>query len=195
MDAPKGDGFAFACWRLDQLTERIDPFFAELPSLLQNTQNPLSKAEQEYLHKIAPRLKTFCAKLAHLGIPASLHHGDFHRGNILVDEKTCTLIDWAGFVGVTHPFLSLQVPLSDWNQQMGQLLCERYLEIWNDVAPMKQLRTAVTWASPLAALCGALGHREQIYHAYTTLSWDILSEQQHLLDCLRDILTLMMQME
>lgn len=182
-------------WRLERLVERIEPFFAELPMLLLHARNPLSKAEQEQLHEIVPLLKTLCARLAQLGIPASLHHGDFHRGNILVNEKACILIDWAGFVGVTHPFLSLWVPLNDWGQQQGHFLCERYLEVWSDVAPMEQLRLAVIWAFPLAALCGALGHREQIYHAHTELPWDILSEQDHLIDCLRSILVLMKQME
>jgi Phosphotransferase enzyme family len=180
-------------WRLDQLAERIEPFFAELPSLLRNAQHPLSKAEQALLHGCAPRLKTFCAELAQLGIPASLHHGDFHRGNILVNEKTCTLIDWSGFVGVTHPFLSLWLPLSDWDQQRGQYLREQYLAVWSDVAPLEHLRSAVTWASPLAALCGALGHREQLYHAHSALPWDFLGEQDNLLDCLRSMLALMKQ--
>ncbi len=181
-------------WRLDRLAARIEPFFAELPSLLQNAQHPLSKAEQALLHQSVPRLKTFCAELAQLGIPASLHHGDFHRGNILVNEKTCTLIDWSGFVGVTHPFLSLWVPLSDWDQQQGQYLCEQYLAVWSDIAPLEHLRSAVIMASPLAALCGALGHRDQLRYAHSALSWDILGEQHNLLDCLRSMLALLKQM-
>jgi Phosphotransferase enzyme family len=177
-------------WRMEVLAESIDPFFAELPVLLQGAWNPLTKEEQERLHQVAPHLKSSCFELARLGIPASIHHGDFHRGNILVNEAGCTLIDWAGFVGVAHPFLSLWVPLSDWDQSARTILSESYLEIWSSCAPLEQLRHALALAHPLAALCGALGHRYQIKHAHTALAWDILNEQENLLDCLRSIFAL-----
>ncbi len=177
-------------WRLEKLIVEIDLFFAELPSVLQGASNPLTYEEQEALQAVAPRLKTLCAELLQLGIPASLHHGDFHRGNILVNEKECILLDWSGFVGVTHPFLSLWLPLSDWDQETGQRLVESYLEVWSDIAPLEDLRAAVTKAHPLAALCGALGHRYQLAHARTGLSWDILSEQENLVECLRSLLSL-----
>jgi hypothetical protein len=178
-------------WRLEKLVEDIEPFFAELPSILQGAYNPLTHQEHKELLAVVPHLKAACIELLHLGIPASLHHGDFHRGNMLVNDKECILLDWSGFVGVTHPFLSLWVPLSDWNSNIGQQLIESYLQVWSDVAPLKVLRAAVTKASPLAALCGALGHRYQLAHAHTALSWDILTEQEHLLECLRAMLTLL----
>lgn len=178
-------------WRLEQLIEYIDPFFAELPSVLSGAWNPLTQVEQEDLQAVIPRLKSFCIELMQLNISATLHHGDFHRGNIIVNETTCTLIDWSAFVGVTHPFLSLWLPLSDWNQELGHQLCESYLEVWSDFAPMELLYSAVIKAHPLSELCGALGHCYQIVHAHTALSWDILNEQEHLLDCLRNVLTLM----
>ncbi len=175
-------------WRLEVLAECIDPFVAELPVLLQGAWNPLTEEEQERLQQIAPHLKSSCLELAHLGIPASVHHGDFHRGNILVNEAGCTLIDWAGFVGVAHPFLSLWVPLSDWDMSAQTILSESYLEVWSSYAPLEQMRPALVLAHPLAAFCGALGHRHQIKHAHTALQWDILGEQEHLLDCVRSIL-------
>lgn len=180
-------------WRLESLAERIDPFFAELPVLLRGARNPLTKGEQDHLLRLAPRLKSSCVELAHVGIPASVHHGDFHRGNIIVHETGCTLLDWAGFVGVTHPFLSLWVPLSDWEKSSQKILCESYLNVWSDYAPLEHLRSTLALAHPLAALCGALGHRHQIHHAHTALAWDILGEQEHLLDCLRSLFVLMDQ--
>ena len=153
--------------------------------------NPLTQAEQQALQAAIPRLKTLCRELIQLGIPATLHHGDFHRGNIIVSETTCTLLDWSGFVGVTHPFLSLWLPLSDWSQNLHVQLLESYLEVWSDIAPREQLHAAVMKANPLAELCGALGHRYQIAHAQNALSWDILNEQENLLECLRNVLNLM----
>ena len=178
-------------WRLEKLVEDIDPFFAELPSILQGAHNSLTREEQEVLQSVVPRLKTLCFELLQLGIPVSLHHGDFHRGNILVNERECILLDWSGFVGVTHPFLSLWLPLGDWDADIGQQLVESYLKVWSDIAPLEELRSSVKKAHPLAALCGALGHRYQLAHARTSLSWDILSEQENLLECLRSLLSLM----
>jgi hypothetical protein len=177
-------------WRLEVLAEQIDPFVAELPVLLQGAWNPLTEEEQKHLQQIVPCLKSSCIELARLGIPASVHHGDFHRGNIIVSETGCTLLDWSGFIGVTHPFLSLWVPLSDWDKPTQTILSESYLEVWSHYAPLEQLRPALALAHPLAALCGALGHRYQINHAHTVLAWDILNEQQNLLDCLRSLFEL-----
>ena len=78
-------------WRLEVLAEQIDPFVAELPVLLQGTWNPLTEEEQEHLQQIVPCLKSSCIELALLGIPASLHHGDFHRGNIIVHKRRAVL--------------------------------------------------------------------------------------------------------
>jgi aminoglycoside phosphotransferase (APT) family kinase protein len=177
-------------WRLERLVEFIDSFFVELPSLLSGARNPLTQAEQQALQAAILRLKTFCRELMQLGIPATLHHGDFQRGNIIVNDAACTLLDWSGFVGVTHPFLSLWLPLNDWSQDLHTELLEGYLEVWSDIAPREQLHAAVMKANPLAELCGALGHRYQIAHAQNALSWDILGEQEHILECLRNVLTL-----
>ncbi len=81
--------------------------------------------------------------------------------------------------------------MSDWDADTGRQLTEKYLEGWSNTAPLEVLRSAVTKAHPLAALCGALGHRYQLAHARTALSWDILSEQENLLECLRSLLTLL----
>jgi hypothetical protein len=172
------------------LTKASNTLDEGLPVLLKGAWNPLTEEEQEHLYQVAPYLKSSCFELARLGIPASIHHGDFHRGNILVNETGCTLIDWAAFVGVAHPFLSLWVPLSDWDISAQTILSESYLEVWSSFAPKEQLRHALVLAHPLAALCGALGHRYQIKHAHTALSWDILNEQENLLDCLRSIFAL-----
>ena len=59
-------------WRLEKLIEDMDPFFTELPSVLQGAHNPLTHEEQEMLQSIVPRLKTFCVELLQLGVPSSL---------------------------------------------------------------------------------------------------------------------------
>ncbi len=177
-------------WRLEALTECIDPLLAALPTLLQDALEPLTEEELEQLKLLGPHLKAWCSELAAIGIPASLHHGDFHRGNILVGT-TVKLIDWSWFIGVTHPFLSLWVFLEDgWNEDAKSQLLESYLTVWSDYAPIEQLRAVVRKTYPLAALCGALGHQRQILYGRTHLPWDILTAKSDMIYCLRSILHL-----
>jgi len=179
-------------WRLDVLATLIAPLLDEAPMLLRGVPDPLPDAELAGLRSHAPRLRSLCAELAATPIPASLHHGDFHSGNILVTDTACTLIDWAGFVGMTHPFLSLWVPLDEQaDDGVRDRLREAYLREWSAYAPLDQLRAAATQALPLAALCGALGHRNQLVHAVTRLPWDIQGEQKNMLFCLRRMLEFM----
>jgi hypothetical protein len=182
-------------WRLETLAESFDLLLAALPTLLQDALKPLTEEESEQLHLLRPHFKAWCSELAAIGIPASLHHGDFHRGNILVGT-TAKLIDWSWFIGVTHPFLSLWVFLEDgWDEDAKSQLLESYLEAWNDYAPIERLRAAVHKAYPLAALCGALGHQRQILYGRTRLPWDILTARSDMLYCLRSILHMSLEIK
>ena len=179
-------------WRLDRLATAIDPFFLSLPSILRDGDTALSSAEWQELRAVAPRLKAMCLELDQIGIPPSLHHGDFHSGNILANDTVCKLIDWAGFVGVTHPFLSLWVVFEEHeNGHTWERLRDQYLEIWQAYAPPNQLRAAIKLALPIAAWCGALGHRTQLEQAITRIPWDVQGEQDSMLSCLRRMVALL----
>ncbi len=179
-------------WQLDVLATLLAPLLDEAPALLRGAPDPLTDAELADLRSQVPRLRSLCAELAATPIPTSLHHGDFHSGNILVNDTTCKLIDWAGFVGVTHPFLSLWVPLDEQaDDRVRDRLRDAYLCEWRAYAPLDRLRAAATQTLPLAALCGALGHRNQLVHAVTRLPWGIHGEQENMLFCLRRMLGFM----
>jgi RIO-like serine/threonine protein kinase len=59
------------------------------------------------LRDLAPHVETLCAELSSYNVPASLHHGDLHDGNIFVRDGGFLFFDW-GDSSVTHPFFSLR---------------------------------------------------------------------------------------
>ncbi|HMB24187.1 MAG TPA: phosphotransferase, partial [Anaerolineales bacterium] len=74
--------------------------------LIDQEKGPTSD-EWEQLKDTRPRFERICEKLANVGIPESLNHGDFHDGNVLVRDGRITFFDW-GDASVTHPFVSLR---------------------------------------------------------------------------------------
>lgn len=179
-------------WRPAALAPAITSLLTELPALLDGADDPLTSAEMANLHAIAPYLRAVCTNLAATPLPASLHHGDFHSGNILANEHENRLIDWAGFVGVAHPFLSLLVPLEEEHRDpsVRDHLRNVYLREWRAWAPLDQLQAAAILAQPIAAFCGALGHRNQLVHTRMDVPWDRRGEQENMVLCLRRMLTL-----
>jgi aminoglycoside phosphotransferase (APT) family kinase protein len=57
-----------------------------------------------------PRVAELCEELAALGIPDTIQHDDLHDGQVCVRDGRHLVLDW-GDSCVTHPFLSLAVPL------------------------------------------------------------------------------------
>ena len=109
--------------RLDQLLALgvLDRRLAVLPAqyarLLEDTHalridQPQRLTSEEYrrLRGLTPRFAALCERLAGYRIPETLHHDDFHDGNILVRDGRYTFFDW-GESCVEHPFLSLVVTL------------------------------------------------------------------------------------
>lgn len=70
----------------------------------------LPPGERQRLRDAVPRVAEMCARLAAYGIPETVQHDDFHDGQIYVRDGRYLLLDW-GDACVTHPFLTLSVPL------------------------------------------------------------------------------------
>jgi hypothetical protein len=165
----------------------IDPLLAALPELLAADSPELTSAEVAAVQALAPRLKQMCAALDGYGIPPTLTHGDFHSGNILANDRECRVIDWAGFVGIAHPFCCLAVVFEEHTDPaLRAHLRDIYLEGWTDEAPLPRLREAVALAVPLGLLCGALGHQIQL--AAAPPPWDGAVARANLAWCLRELL-------
>ena len=107
---------------------------ARLPRLLAGLlDGPLMReagvagAELAELRALAPELEAACAELGELGV--SLDHGDLHDGNVLVQNGSAWLLDWADAC-VSHPFVSLGVTCRSVAPAHTAALRDAYLEPW-----------------------------------------------------------------
>jgi len=110
-----------------------------------------------------------CARLNSAGIPAPLHHDDFHDGNLFVQGERVIFTDW-GEAAITHPFFSLVVMLRGAENSLGLApdapelaqMRDWYLDPWQDYAPPGVLREAVSLAQTIGLVNRALTWRHLI---------------------------------
>jgi len=181
---------AMGCFdfRLPRLYQHVEALFAELPTLLEGS-NDLSEGQISQLQASLPRLRAIFDALEGSGIPPTLHHGDFHSGNILCDTD-CVLLDWSGFIGVAHPFLFLSV-VSEEHTQEAVLsgLIDVYLSAWSAYGSPDELRKLARLGIVAGWLAGAVGHRRQI--AIAAGPSDEEQERGNLVYCLNALLRLL----
>jgi len=150
--------------RLEALPERIDALLADTAAL-KNGPTGLSDQEIAELRQRRGELHEACHQLVESGLPASLEHGDFASGQIIVGPNGgYRFIDWSDG-SVSFPFFSL---LFFWAELEGELddplearvrLRQAYLEPWTAYAPMSKLAALYALAQKVAAL-----HHALIYH-------------------------------
>ena len=140
-------------------------------SLMIDQEKGLTSAEFHQLQDLTPRFEQICAALIAFGIPASLNHGDFHDGNVLIKNGRITFFDW-GDASVTHPFVSLRtffvsieisLKLDDYafTPEMASLL-DLYLAPWQKFASKENLLTAYSLSKPVAAITSAIAWHQMI---------------------------------
>ena len=145
------------------LPERYLRLLASTDTLRVGLPGGLTPEEYRRLQELAPRVAALCAELASYGVPDSLHHGDFHDGNIFVRDGRHLFFDW-GDCSVAHPFVSLRttfvsVEISlELEEGAGELpeLRDAYLEPWTRFESRSSLQAAFRLAQRLAPLVSAL---------------------------------------
>ena len=173
-------------WPLEALKAQIAPLIGSLPSLLKDGPHQVSEEEMASFQQLIPRLEELCERLAGYAVPLSLNHGDLHSGNILATQSTCVLLDWAGFIGRTHPFFCLAVVFEELRDpQIREQALDAYLPTWTVYEPMNRLREAVRLALPLGIFSGMVGHRRQLL--FTRTYWERAEEQGNVLYYLRQL--------
>ncbi|MFC4160503.1 phosphotransferase [Chitinimonas lacunae] len=88
---------------------------------------------------LLPAFEQVCLSLNDSSFAATLDHGDFHTGNVLVKDDEYRLCDW-GDACITHPFASMLVALEFVLQTLppaargngGRQLRHAYLAAWRD---------------------------------------------------------------
>jgi hypothetical protein len=151
--------------RLSVLPGLFRELLARESNFMIDQEKGLTSTEWQQVHERAVRLEGICQQLASYGIPGSLNHGDFHDGNVLVQDGRITFFDW-GDGDVTHPFVSLRtffvsiemaLDLEDYSftPEMAELL-DIYLEPFQKFASRENLLTAYQLSKPVASVVKAL---------------------------------------
>jgi hypothetical protein len=145
--------------RLERLVGQVAPLLADTAVLRSRHSNALSEGEVNQLRALESQLPVLCERLAEHRIPATLEHGDFHSGNIMVTEPNLLFFDWTDG-SVSHPFFSMFTLLEegDIEKEERERLRDIYLDAWTDRAPMEGLREAYDLAQTLGALYHALSY-------------------------------------
>lgn len=159
----------------DHRLAALPPFYSQLladeESLLIGQEKGLTPDEFRQLQNLKPRFEQICVELADFGIPASLNHGDFHDGNVLIKDGRITFFDW-GDADVTHPFVSLRtffvsieiaLELDDYafTPEMASLL-DHYLEPFQKFASKDDLHKAYALSKPVASIVKTLAWHQSI---------------------------------
>jgi hypothetical protein len=141
--------------RLNLLPAKFEGLINDRDMLHLDEQDGLTWEEYLRLQDLIPYFKEMCDKLASYTIPDTLHHEDFHDGNVFITPGRYAFSDW-GESSLSHPFFSLVVNLRSTADRLSlpeevtesperftpeiSLLRDTYLEPWGKFAPLQTLR-------------------------------------------------------
>lgn len=162
--------------RLATLPAQYEALLGDTDSLRLGLPDGLTTDQHARLLAFAPQFAARSAELASYGLPETLHHDDFHDGNIFVRDGRYALADW-GESCVAHPFSTLLVNGRSIAYRLGFLgeettrpetthLRDAYLEPWRTYAPRADLLAACALARQLAMVGRALTW----HHVVSTLA-------------------------
>jgi hypothetical protein len=143
--------------RLAKLPALFEDLIVDKSAMLLDQEESLTSDEYARLKDFGPAFGRMCEKLASFGIPETIHHDDFHDGNIFVRPGKITFTDW-GESAVTHPFFTLVVMMRgvdnsigvDYSPESG-LVRDMYLEQWTSHGSLEELKS-------IAKLAQRIGH-------------------------------------
>ncbi|MHA0042486.1 hypothetical protein [Deinococcus sp. PEB2-63] len=92
------------------LAARLEALLADRAALMVDEPDSLTSADVERARAQLGRVAAMAAELDGFGLPHSLHHDDFHDGNVFVRSGAARLADWAESA-VTSPLCTLTVGL------------------------------------------------------------------------------------
>ena len=125
----------------------------------------------ELLEQLAPHadgVREGCRRLASLGIPETIEHGDLHDGQVFLRPGGCRFADW-GDAHVSHPFFTMSVTLEgvlSWGldgvqgSQDTRVFAASYLAPFECYATRPELEAALATALRLGWVCHGLNTLE-----------------------------------
>ena len=148
--------------RLARLPEMFNELIRNESIMMLDEEESLTSEEYAHLKNYGPEFVQMCEKLASFGIPETIHHDDFHDGNIFIKDDQITFTDW-GESAVTHPFFTLVVMMRGVDNSMGadfspesEQVRDMYLEHWTSFAPMDELKSMAKLAQRIGYVNRAL---------------------------------------
>jgi hypothetical protein len=148
--------------RLAKLPEMFDKLIVDESVMMLDQEDSLTSEEYANLKNYGAELARMCEKLASFGIPETIHHDDFHDGNIFVRDGRIIFTDW-GESAVTHPFFTLVVMMRGIDNSMNvdfspesEQVRDMYLQHWTSYAPMDELKSIVKLAQRIGYVNRAL---------------------------------------
>jgi Phosphotransferase enzyme family len=149
--------------RLATLAGQYQELLDDTDAMLIDQPEGLTSEEYRQLRALAPRFAELCERLAGYRVPETLHHDDFHDGNIFVRDGRYVFADW-GESCVAHPFCTLVVTLrgiayrQGWGEDAPELaqLRDAYLAPWTRFESWENLREAFALAQRVGKVCRAL---------------------------------------
>ncbi len=132
--------------RLDVLAGQIDGLLAD-----EKCYRLLNGDERAEWQASGERLKALCQQLADYHVPYTLVHGDFHGGNIALQDERIRFFDWTDAC-VAHPFFDLTPLVNIDEPEKAMAIQEAYLSEWTAYEPLERLREACAIGMILGAL-------------------------------------------
>lgn len=139
--------------RLNRLRMQVDVLLDDETALKR-----LEEKEREEVRSLRPVFHELIERLASLGIPDTLVHGDLHPGNAAYVDDRVVFFDWTDAC-ISHPFFDL-FSLSDFDEETAVAALNAYLDPWRTVMPEATLQAAVPLARALLLLHHAVSYRE-----------------------------------
>jgi len=151
--------------RLETLPDQYENLINNRQLLLIDQPEGITSVEYDSLKSMTSRVEQISGKLATSPIPQSIHHGDFHDGNIFLNDDHFVFFDW-GDCSVTHPFFSLRtvcvsieysLDLEEYPPEFDGLR-DVYLKSWMQYDSFENLLDYYHLAARLSPICSALGY-------------------------------------
>ena len=139
--------------RLAVLESQIKPLLDDRAAL-----GGLAEEERKRLRGMGPRLKELTHRLADLGLPYTLVHGDMHLGNAARVDGNLAFFDWTD-ASVAHPFIDLQSLNWETDEDEKQSIIAAYLAGWDEFASSDRLHEAMAIAEALTPLHHAVSYQ------------------------------------
>ncbi len=159
-------------WRSGPLAERA-------ADVVTRTAAELDPVVRDRLERLLEGLAQRMAEVESCGIPTTLVHGDFHRGNVRGTDQRLVLLDW-GDCGVGHPLFDQSAFLEWLPEDERAPVSREWSRLWCAAVPDSDPDRAARLLAPVAALRRAVVYRgfldaiepdERVYHASDPADW------------------------